>query len=86
MVESSFTGLVRTVLILIGIFVVVRFIGQLMNAKRNAETEKFMKEHDKKMKKARERTARNLGRTTVIKNGKSASGDTEDVDFEEIDD
>jgi uncharacterized membrane protein len=86
MVEASFTGLIRTVLILIGIFVVVRFIGQLMNAKRNVAAEEHMKRHTEKMKKARERTAKNLGKTTVIKNGKNTSGDVEDVDFEEIKD
>ena len=85
MVEASFTGLIRTVLILIGVFVVVRFIGQLMNAKRNIAAEEHMKRHADTMKKARERTAKNLGKTNVIKDGKSASGDIEDVDYEEID-
>lgn len=86
MVEASFTGLIRTVLILIGIFIVVRFIGQLMNAKRNMAAEEHMKRHEEKLRKAREKTARNLGKTSVIKDGRSASGDIEDVDFEEVDD
>ncbi|MDG1331126.1 MAG: hypothetical protein P8P74_02270 [Crocinitomicaceae bacterium] len=86
MVEASFTGLIRTVLIIIGVFIVVRFIGQLMNAKRNMAEEEQMKNRAQKIKKAREKTARNLGKTTVIKNDKSTPGDIEDVDFEEIDD
>jgi len=86
MVEASFTGLIRTVLIIIGVFVLLRFLGQLMNAKRNMAEEQRMKDQAEKLKKAREKTAKNLGKTTVIKNGKSSSSDIEDVDFEEVDD
>lgn len=48
--------------------------------------EEHMKRHEEKLRKAREKTARNLGKTSVIKDGRSASGDIEDVDFEEVDD
>jgi uncharacterized membrane protein len=86
MVEASFTGLIRTVLIIIGVFVLLRFIGQLMNAKRNMDEEQQMKDRAEKLRKAREKTAKNLGKTTVIKDSRAGSGDVEDVDFEEIDD
>lgn len=86
MVEASFTGLIRTVLIIIGVFVLLRFLGQLMNARRNMDEEKRMKDQADKLKSARKKTAKNLGKTTVMKNGRSASGDIEDVDFEEIND
>lgn len=85
MVEASFPGLIRTILILIGVFVIVRFIGQMMNAKRNMAEQESMKEREENLRKAREQTARNLGKTTILKNGKRNSGDIEDVDFEEID-
>ena len=84
MVEASFTGLIRTVLIIIGVFVLLRFLGQLMNAKRNMEEEKQMKDRAEKLKKARETTARNLGKTTVIRDRTNTSGDIEDVDYEEV--
>ena len=86
MVEASFTGLIRTVLIIIGVFVVVRFLGQMMNAKRNMAEQESMNDREEELRKAREKTARNLGKTTIIKNGKSVSEDIEDVDFEELDD
>ncbi|MFK7784298.1 MAG: hypothetical protein AB8B56_04230 [Crocinitomicaceae bacterium] len=86
MVEASFTGLIRTVLIIIGVFVLLRFIGQLMNARRNMAEEQQMKDQAEKLRKARKKSAKNLGKTTVIKNGRSRSGDVEDVDFEEIED
>ncbi len=86
MIEASFTGLIRTVLIIIGVFVVVRFLGQMMNAKRNVAEQESMKDREEKLRREREQTARNLGKTTVIKNGKNTSEDVEDVDFEEIPD
>jgi len=86
MVEASFTGLIRTVLIIIGVFVLLRFIGQLMNAKRNMAEEQRMKDRENKIRKAREKTAKNLGKTSILKNGRNNAGDVEDVDFEEIND
>lgn len=86
MVEASFTGLIRTVLIIVGVFVVLRFLGQFMNAKRNVAEQDQMKKRENNLKSERERTARNFGKTSILKNGKRASGDIEDVDFEEIDD
>lgn len=85
MVEASFTGLIRTVLIIIGVFVLLRFLGQLMNAKRNMAEEQQMKDRENKIRKAREKTAKNLGKTTILKNGRSNASDVEDVDYEEID-
>jgi len=35
LVEASFTGLVKTILILIGVLVIVRIIGRTLIAKRN---------------------------------------------------
>lgn len=85
MVEASFTGLIRTVLIIIGVFIVLRFLGQMMNAKRNMAEQDQMNHNESKLKSERERTAKNLGKTSIIKKGKNSSGDIEDVDFEEID-
>lgn len=84
MVEASFTGLIRTVLIIIGVFIVVRFIGQLMNAKRNVAEQEEMKGREQALKHERDRVAKNLGKTNVVKKGQR-SQDVEDVDFEEID-
>lgn len=86
MVEASFTGLIRTVLIIVGVFVVLRFLGQLMNARRNAAEQEHMKNRESKLRSERERTAKNFGKTTILKKGNRSSGDIEDVDFEEIDD
>lgn len=82
MVEASFTGLIRTLLIIVGVFVVLRFLGQLMNAKRNMEEERKMNEQARKLNKEKENKQRDLGKTNVLK-GQGPS-DVEDVDYEEL--
>lgn len=82
-VEASVVGVFRTLLILIGLFMVLRFLGRLANAKRNLEEEKALDEQKKRDKAEKERVAKNLGKTKIISKS-SGNKDVEDVDFEEI--
>lgn len=82
MVTASATGLIRTVLILIGLFVLLRFLGQWMNAKRNMEAERAMLERQRIFEEEKRRTAQNLGKTKIIRD---AHGPVQDVDYEEVD-
>lgn len=77
----SITGLVKTVLIIIGVMVVLRFIGQLMNARRNISHENQLKAQQKKEDVARKHVERNQGKINLIKKG---SPKAEDVDYEEL--
>ena len=86
MVEASFTGVIRTILIIVGVIVLLRFIGQWMNAKRNMAEEEAMKQQAQKLQAERNLKAKNLGKTSIIGKGKTTSGDIEDVDFVEITD
>lgn len=72
------------ILIIVGVFVLVRFLGQLMNAKRNANEQTADAAQREQIRKAREHTKKNLGKTNVIGKNKD-SNDVEDVDFEEVD-
>lgn len=83
MVEASVTGLVRTLLIIIGVFVLLRFLGQLMNAKRNMEEERKLNAQQRKFNQEKETKRKNLGKTSVLKKGQ-ASDNIEDVDYEEM--
>lgn len=83
MIFLSITGLVRTLLILIGLFVVVRFLGQLMIAKRNLAEESELKERERKFKVEKEQKQKNLGKTSIL-NDRVDSSNVSDVDFEEI--
>ena len=89
-VEASVSGFFRTILIILGAIVLLRFIGQLMIAKRNLEEERRMKEEQAKFDKELKKTKENFGRTSVLKEKipssklTSTSSAIEDVDFEEV--
>lgn len=82
LVEASITGVVRTILIIIGALVVLRFIGQLMQAKKNMEEERALNERDRKLRHEKERKRNNLGKTNLLR--KDDRVDAEDVDFKEV--
>ena len=67
MLEASVTGLVRTLLIIIGVFVLLRFLGQLINAKRNMEEERKLNAQQRKFNQEKERKRKNLGKTSILK-------------------
>lgn len=83
-VEASITGLFRTLLLIIGAFVVLRFLGQLMNAKRSMEEERRMNEHQRNIDKERKSKLQNFGKTKIISHDQSHKSQVEDVDFEEV--
>lgn len=84
MLESSITGLFKTLLIIIGALVLLRFLGQLMNAKRNMEEERALNEQQRKANKERDQKMRNFGKTNVVEGKGGNRIVAEDVDFEEI--
>ncbi len=84
MVLLSITGLFRTLLIILGVFVVLRVIGRMMIAKRNMdEHNQFQRDKNKADEMVRN-AERNYGKTTISKIGKSSKKDDDFVDFEEI--
>jgi hypothetical protein len=87
-VEASITGLFRTVLIILGAFVLLRFLGQLMMAKRNMEEERKINERQREFDKERSQKLRNFGKVNILTKSKRKTGishQAEDADYEEID-
>jgi len=92
MVQASIVGLFKTTLIIIGAIVVLRFIGQLLIAKRNLEDERKLNARQRDFEKERNRKLKNFGKVqldsqTINKKKYSKnenSTEIEDVDFEEI--
>ena len=78
----SITGLVRTLLIIIAVIVILRFLGQLMNAKRNRDAEKQLERQQRKEAEERKNYERNKGKISISKSSKDDFA--EDTDFEEI--
>jgi hypothetical protein len=83
--ESSFTGLFRTLLLIIGALVALRFIGRLMIAKRNLEEERELLRREKAFQQERNDKLKNFGKTSVVGQKPDQNGNkAEDVDFEEV--
>ena len=88
-VNASLVGIVKTVLIIIGLTVVLRFIGQLMIAKRNLDEEREMNKRSDKLAKERQYKLRNFGKVSIqkisnISKEKRTNSNTEDVPYEEV--
>jgi len=82
-VEASVTGLFRTLLIIVGGIMLLRFLGQFMNAKRNMEEERDLNAQNRKFTEEKQKSKNNIGKTKIL-NKKGGGIDAEDVDFEEI--
>lgn len=83
--EASLTGVIRMVFIIIGVLVVLRFVGQLMIAKRNIAEEKELDRQKRAQDAEAKRKKRNLGRTQILGKRTSSNDGAEDVEFEEVD-
>lgn len=86
MAEASAVGLFRTLIFIIGLLVVIRFIGRLMVAKRNLSAEAEMKRNEARRQAEKEAAERNYGKTRILnKKGKSSGNpNVEDVDYTEL--
>jgi uncharacterized protein YxeA len=81
MVILSIQGVFRTILIIIAVLVIMRFIGKLMIVKRNLDEEKAHERKQQAYQKAKKESELNKGKVQI---SKSTNGDVEDIDFEEM--
>lgn len=77
----SAPGLFKTILYIVGALVLLRFIGQLMIAKRNINEQNAMKEQQSRLDKERRFVEQNKGKVSISKNRNSSAVD---VDYEEV--
>ncbi len=80
--EASVTGLLKTIFIIIGVMVVLKYIGQLMVAKRNIAEQNRMRAGEKLAEKQRAQFERNKGEISILRN--VTPRNVQDVDYEEI--
>ena len=81
-VTASVSGVLKTILMLLGAMVVLKYLGQLLVAKRNiAEQSRFREEQDK-IQKQKAHFERNKGKISILRNVNP--NDVKDVDYEEI--
>ena len=78
----SVTGTIRMILIIIAVFVIVRFIGKLLMAKKSIDEDKRYNQNNDAYKNAKERSEKEKGKVNVVDRYR----DAEDADYEEVDD
>ena len=91
-IEASVSGIFKTVLMILGAFVLLRFFGQFMVAKRNLEEGRRLKADQDAFEKELKRKKETFGRTSILSEkvtnsraAKNKSNTTiEDIDFKEI--
>ncbi len=83
--ESSITGAFRMILMIVGALVLLRFVGQLMQAKRNMAEEEAMNRRQKAFDAEAKRKKKHLGRTQILGKNTKINDSIEDAEFEEID-
>ncbi len=81
--EASVPGLFKTILIIIGALVLLRFLGRVMIAKRNLDQERADLAREKEFVRERNHKIKNFGKVTVNSKTKGA---VQDVDYEEVKD
>ena len=65
-VEASIVGIFKTVLLILGAFVLLRFLGQLMIAKRNMEEERMLNKKQRDVEAERNQKLKNFGKTSIL--------------------
>ncbi len=88
-VEASVTGIIRTVLVIVGVITLLRFFGRIMIARRAFEEEQRNKKIRQDLEKEHAYKKKNLGKVSFLNtknNSSSATSnlDAEDVDFEDV--
>ena len=83
MFESSIVGVVKTLIFIIGLSVIIRFIGRLLIIKRNLNEEKDFIDKRKKEEKHKSFVDKKKGKISIDKNT-SNNKEYEDVDFEDL--
>lgn len=84
MMILSATGVFRMILMLIGGFVLIRFLGQLMNAKKNMEEESRLNRESREFQEEKQKAVKTFGKTRVLKDENDVQGDVQDVTHEEV--
>ncbi len=75
----------RTVLIVIGAYVLIRFLGQVLRARKAAHQQEQDKKREKAIKKQKEFVQKNEGKIFVIPSEtKLDNSDVEDTNYEDV--
>jgi hypothetical protein len=79
---ASIQGTFKMILMIIGGFVLLRFIGQLLIVKRNMAEQKRQEDFQKELEKQQSFYKKNTGKINIL--GKKQTTNFQDVDYEEV--
>ena len=77
-------GVIRTILIIIGVSVIFRFIGQVINGRRNQADEQAVKARQDAINKQKLYVEKNEGKVNIVSKQAPPTTPFEDVDYEEV--
>lgn len=80
----AITTVFRTILIIIGVFVVLKLVGQMMVAKRNLEEERDMLKAERKNREEAEEAKKNHGKISISSVDKKKLDNAQYTDYEEL--
>ncbi len=89
-VEASVSGFIRTILLILGTLVFLRFIGKLMIAKRNLDEDRRLRVEKEKYDRELARKKATFGKTSILgqrfssPKTNASHSDVEDADYEDI--
>jgi hypothetical protein len=88
-VEASVTGIIRTVLVIVGVITLLRFFGRIMIARRAYEEEQRNNKIRQQLEKEKAFKKKNFGKVSFLNTKNNSSSvsshiDAEDVDFEDV--
>lgn len=84
MMILSATGVFKMILMIIGGFIILRFLGQLLNAKKNMEEERRLNQESRNFQEEKQKVVKTFGKTRVLKDNNEVKGDVQDVPHEEV--
>lgn len=88
MYTLTIIGLFKMLLMIVGAFALLRFLGTLMIAKRDIDAQKQLKKENEAIDRERKKKLKNFGKVTIQSRSKvskpSVDSDTQDVEYEEI--
>jgi hypothetical protein len=81
-ITASVSGVLKTILMLLGAMVVLKYLGQLLVAKRNIADQSRFREEQDKIQRQKAHFERNKGKISIVRN--VHPNEVKDVDYEEI--
>lgn len=72
---------IRTILIVIAVFVIVRFFGRVMTAKRDLDNDKQFRDKQSDFKREKQRVLQDEGKVHIVEDVRQ---EAEDADYEEV--